>query len=83
MSKIRVYELAKLFEKSNTEMVDILTRLGVKIKSHMSSIEDSVAKLVEDDIKDKKEMEGKMAVDAIATYPCYKNTCRGFCLGCG
>ena len=72
MSKIRVYELAKLFEKSNTEMVDILTRLGVKIKSHMSSIEDSVAKLVEDDIKDKKEMEGKMAVDAIATYPVIK-----------
>ena len=72
MSKIRVYELAKLFEKSNTEMVDILTRLGVKIKSHMSSIDDSVAKLVEDDMNDKKAAEGKKAVDAISSYAVVK-----------
>ena len=28
MSKIRVYNLAKMFEMSNTEMVDLLTEIG-------------------------------------------------------
>ncbi|MCD8234768.1 MAG: translation initiation factor IF-2 N-terminal domain-containing protein [Cloacibacillus porcorum] len=40
MSKIRVYDLAKMLEKSNTEMVEILTKLGVSIKSNMSSIDE-------------------------------------------
>ena len=31
MSKIRVYNLAKMFEMSNTEMVDLLTEMGVSI----------------------------------------------------
>ena len=51
MSKIRVYELAKLLGKSNTELVSLLTELGVKIKSHMSSIDMDVAQTVENALK--------------------------------
>ena len=55
MSKMRVYELAKMLEKSNSEMVDILTELGISVKSHMSSIDDEAAALVEESLKEKIE----------------------------
>ncbi len=48
MSKIRVYELAKMLDKSNKELLDILADLGVEVKSHMSSIDSETAQLVED-----------------------------------
>ena len=38
MSKIRVYELAKMLGKTNREMMDLLRDLGVEVKNHMSSI---------------------------------------------
>ncbi|MEG1502146.1 MAG: translation initiation factor IF-2 [Synergistaceae bacterium] len=53
MSKMRVYELAKLLEKTNSEMVDLLGKLGVSVKSHMSSVDDSVVTLVENSLKGK------------------------------
>lgn len=68
MSKMRVYELAKMLEKSNSEMVDILTDLGISVKSHMSSIDDDVAALVEESLKEKSEKEAKEETDAISTY---------------
>ena len=43
MSKIRVYELAKMLDKTNNELVDLLKELGVEVKTHMSSIEADVA----------------------------------------
>ena len=69
MSKIRVYSLAKMFEMSNTEMVELLTEIGVSIKSHMSSIDEEVSLLVEDELKRRKDAEEKKAVEAITTYP--------------
>jgi translation initiation factor IF-2 len=48
MSKIRVYELAKLLGKSNPELVETLRNMGVEIKTHMSSIDMETAQLVED-----------------------------------
>ncbi len=50
MSKIRVYELAKILDKSNRELIEILNGLGVEVKSHMSSIEDDIAQMVEDSL---------------------------------
>jgi translation initiation factor IF-2 len=50
MSKIRVYELAKLLGKSNKELLDILIDLGVDVKSHMSSIDNDIAQLVEESL---------------------------------
>ncbi|HPR90587.1 MAG TPA: translation initiation factor IF-2 N-terminal domain-containing protein, partial [Synergistaceae bacterium] len=48
MSKIRVYELAKMLGKSNKELLDLLIDLGADVKSHMSSIDNEIAQLVED-----------------------------------
>ena len=52
MSKIRVYELAKLLDKSNKELLDILNDLGIEVKSHMSSIENDIAQLVEEALEE-------------------------------
>ncbi len=69
MSKMRVYELAKLLEKSNTEMVDILTDLGVSVKSHMSSVDDDAVALVEKALNGKSEEKEKAPEDDVQTYP--------------
>ncbi len=69
MSKIRVYNLAKMLEMSNTEIVDLLTEMGISVKSHMSSIDEEVYQQVEEELKRRKEAEEKKAVEAITTYP--------------
>ena len=51
MSKIRVYELAKLLGRTNSELVGILNDLGIETKSHMSSIDMESAQVVEDALK--------------------------------
>ena len=48
MSKMRVYELAKILGKSNKDLMKILEDLGIAVKTHMSSIENDVAQLVEE-----------------------------------
>jgi translation initiation factor IF-2 len=45
---MRVYELAKILGKSNKDLMKILEDLGIEVKTHMSSIENDVAQLVED-----------------------------------
>ncbi|MFA7622081.1 MAG: translation initiation factor IF-2 [Aminobacteriaceae bacterium] len=52
MSKIRVYELAKMLGQSNKVLLDLLIDLGVEVKSHMSSIDNETAQLVEDALAD-------------------------------
>lgn len=69
MSKIRVYDLAKMLEKSNTEMVEILKKLGVSIKSHMSSIDEGLIPMVEESLKEEKEAATQQAIEEISTYP--------------
>ena len=69
MSKIRVYDLAKMLEKSNTEMGEILTKLGVSIKSHMSSIDEGLIPMVEESLKEAKEAAAQQAIEEISTYP--------------
>ncbi len=43
MSKTRVHELAKALEINSKELIEKLRELGVEVKNHMSTIEDSVA----------------------------------------
>lgn len=52
MSKIRVYELAKMLNKTNAELMEILGALGVPVKTHMSSIDTETAQLVEDSVRE-------------------------------
>lgn len=48
MSKIRVYELAKMLGVSNKELMKMLGDLGIEVKTHMSSIDSETAQLVEE-----------------------------------
>jgi translation initiation factor IF-2 len=57
---MRVYELAKILGKNNKDLMKILEDLGIEVKTHMSSIENDVAQLVEDALTEtppKKEPE--------------------------
>lgn len=64
MSKMRVYELAKLLGKSNQELVGLLTDLGVEVKSHMSSIDMETAQLVENTLKEDSAADDKPSSDS-------------------
>ena len=48
MPKKRIYELAKELNISSTQLLSILKELGVEVKTHASTIEDDMAKLVKD-----------------------------------
>ncbi|MFP4481692.1 MAG: translation initiation factor IF-2 [Thermovirgaceae bacterium] len=48
MSKIRVYELAKMLGISNKELMKMLKDLGIEVKTHMSSIDSETAQIVEE-----------------------------------
>ena len=70
MSKIRVYELAKTLNKSNPEILEILVNLGLKVKSHMSSIDSEAADLVIKTVKDgtKAQEKEETTEDILAKY---------------
>ena len=57
MAKIRVHELAKEMGFSSKEMVNILLNLGLNVKNHMSTMEDTQASWVKNQIA--KEQPGK------------------------
>ncbi|HYA26427.1 MAG TPA: translation initiation factor IF-2, partial [Thermodesulfovibrionales bacterium] len=59
MSKLRVYELAKKLGASNKEVITELSKLGVLVKTHSSSIEAEVAKKIEGIFKGKQKPRGK------------------------
>jgi translation initiation factor IF-2 len=61
LSKIRVYELAKMLDMTNKELLELLHTLDIEVKSHMSSIDAEIAQLVEDAVKESTP-EGKVAV---------------------
>ncbi|MBO8153498.1 translation initiation factor IF-2 [Thermovirga sp.] len=54
MSKIRVYELAKMLGLSNKELMRILEDLGVDVKTHMSSIDAETAQIIEESLGETK-----------------------------
>ena len=57
MAKIRVYELAKSLDKDSKELVEILKKNGVEVKSHMSSISEEEAQKIRDRFAGKKSTE--------------------------
>lgn len=50
MSNVRVYELSKDLNKSNTEILNVAKGLGISVKSHASSITEEEAKKIRDRI---------------------------------
>jgi translation initiation factor IF-2 len=57
MTKVRVYSLARELNLETKELIDILTDLGVTVKNHMSTLEDDVATLVAETVREAKELE--------------------------
>ncbi len=60
MGKIKVYELAKKMGIKNSEMIEKLNKIGVDVKSHLSTIEDEIEdKLLKENAENKKEVKRK------------------------
>jgi len=57
MSKVRVYELAKEFGVENKEFIAKLKTLGIAVKSHSSTLEDSEVERVRSEFSAKGEKE--------------------------
>ncbi|WP_050607200.1 translation initiation factor IF-2 [Clostridium niameyense] len=65
MAKIRVYELAKELDISSKELINMLEQeFGVKVKNHMSAIEDEDAELIKE-LLDNKEKNGENDINKI------------------
>ena len=54
LSKIKIYEIAKELDVDNKDVIKIAKKLGVKVASHLSSIDDADAKKIRDNFKRKK-----------------------------
>ncbi len=59
MSKLRIYELAKKLGVSNKEVMAELSKLGIAVKTHSSSVEGDIAKKVEALFKSKEKPQRK------------------------
>lgn len=69
MAKIRVHELAKELGVPSKEMVDTLQKLGLDVKNHMSTMEDSQATWVRKRLGDKSEVVPKTVQEKPAREP--------------
>ena len=59
LGKIKVYELAKNLGKTSKEIIAIAQELGADVKTHMSSIEEEMAKKIENKVKGVKATNTK------------------------
>ncbi len=55
MDKIKIHELAKKIGRSSKEIMEVASRLGIEIKSHLSLIEQSDANKIEKEITKMKQ----------------------------
>jgi len=64
MGKVKIHELAKKLKKSSKEIIDMASKLGIEIKSHLSTIEGEEASKIEKEMsKGKKEKVEKKQED--------------------
>ena len=54
MEKIKIHELAKKLKKSSKEIMEMASKLGIEIKSHLSTIEGEAANKIEKEMLKKK-----------------------------
>ncbi|MBR2784652.1 MAG: translation initiation factor IF-2 [Clostridia bacterium] len=59
MGKLKVYELAKEMNLTNQEMIEKLKNIGVEVKSHLSTVEDSVVEKLKGGATKKTEKASK------------------------
>ncbi len=54
---VRIYELAKKLGIDSKELLEKLKDLNIKVKSHMSSVDDEIAEIVLEELKDKSSIK--------------------------
>ncbi|MEE9251845.1 MAG: translation initiation factor IF-2 N-terminal domain-containing protein, partial [Thermodesulfobacteriota bacterium] len=50
MANIRVYDLSKELGVSNKEVMELAVKIGIRVKSHSSSISDEEARRIKDNL---------------------------------
>ena len=55
MGKIRIYELARELNMTNKELLDKLEELGIPVKSHMSSVDESEVDGIKSKVRGEKQ----------------------------
>jgi translation initiation factor IF-2 len=69
LSKLRVYELAKELEISSKDLINLLSEeFNIKVKNHMSVIEQEDAELIKELIEESKKSENKKNDDVLEKY---------------
>ena len=58
---MRIYDLARELGVSNQQIIEVLRELGVEVKSHSSTIDESTAQVVRELIKEQQDKQGTMA----------------------
>jgi len=58
---VRIYDLARELGVSNQQIIEVLRELGVEVKSHSSTIDESTAQVVRELIKEQQDKQGTMA----------------------
>ena len=51
---VRVYELAKELGRDNKEIINFLLEKGIRVKSHMSTVEDKNVEMIKDELEKKE-----------------------------
>ena len=51
---VRVYELAKELGRDNKEIINFLLEKGIRVKSHMSTVEDKNVEMIKDELEKKR-----------------------------
>jgi len=69
MSKIRIYELSKKLGIPNKTIIAELSKLGIKAKTHSSSIESETAQKIEDIFRKKEEKPSEVKAPAKVEKP--------------
>ena len=62
MGKIKIHEIAKELDLTSKEIIKRAEELKIDVKSHMSSVEEELAKKIKESFKTKKKEENKTAV---------------------
>ena len=59
---MKVHELAKKLNKQSKEVMEVAKRIGIEIKSHMNTIDEEIAKKIENEFKEKKTEKGSKSM---------------------
>lgn len=59
MQKYRIYELARMFSKTNDEIISILRKNNIEVKGNLSSVDETAKALVEKAVAPKPKMRPK------------------------